>query len=267
MNYSYSVVIPTWNRVQTIEHAIRSVLSQTLPATEIIVCDDGSTDGTEDVVRAYSGRNVVWCPGPHSGCPAVPRNIGISRSQAEWIAFLDSDDAWMPRKMEIQFRRVDESNCRAVSSNAHRRLADNSIAGDVLSVHKKMLSFSDLLVLNYVICSSAVIHRSLLLNVDGFPEDPALRAIEDYALWLRVATQTDIAYVSDSLVEYTDDPLTSIRKGPDTVLAQRKRILTDFLSWATRYEIDEKYLSKAGRMLAPSPWTTLVHKVKSILSA
>lgn len=244
-----SVIIPTWNRAATVENAIRSVLGQTLPVKEILVCDDGSDDTTEDIVRAYADRNVIWCPGPHTGLPAIPRNRGVKRSTGEWIAFLDSDDAWITTKLEIQLLAAEESCCKAVSSNAFRRSPNGCVNGNVLVVCRKRLSFGDLLVSNSVICSSAVIHRSLLPTIEGFPEEPALRAIEDYALWLRVATQTHIVCVDDPLVDYKDDPITSIRRESEDLWTQRKHILNNFLSWAERHDIKGAYTRAATKQL------------------
>ncbi len=260
-----SVIIPTWNRAATIENAIRSVLEQTLPVKEILVCDDGSNDTTEDIVRAYAGRNVTWCPGPHTGRPAIPRNRGTKRSTGEWIAFLDSDDTWITTKLEIQLLAAEESCCKAVSSNARRRSPNGCVNGNVLDICKKRLSFDDLLVSNSVICSSAVIHRSLLPTVEGFPEEPALKAVEDYALWLRVATQTDIACINDSLVDYRDDPKTSIRKGSEDVWTQRKHILNDFLSWANRHDVKGTYTTVATKQLRWLFGKRLIHKGRNLL--
>src|SRR5262245_1813867 len=101
-NPKISVIIPTWNRAQSVKRAISSALRQTHPPHEILVCDDGSTDNTEEVVRAMGDSRVRWIAGPHAGCPAVPRNRGIAASKGDWIAFLDSDDAWLPEKLEAQ---------------------------------------------------------------------------------------------------------------------------------------------------------------------
>src|SRR5512143_1318657 len=102
MSNAVSVIIPTWNRGDTILGAIRSALEQSHPVREVLVCDDGSTDGSEAIVHALSDFRVKWLPGAHGGMPAVPRNRGVEASESEWIAFLDSDDRWSPEKLECQ---------------------------------------------------------------------------------------------------------------------------------------------------------------------
>ena len=92
---SVSVIIPTWNRAHTLPRAIESVLSQSLPILEVLICDDGSTDGTAEAVMAMARQDprIRWLPGERGGRPAIPRNRGIRESRGEWLAFLDSDDA------------------------------------------------------------------------------------------------------------------------------------------------------------------------------
>ncbi len=82
-----SVVIPTWNRADTIEKAVCSALDQIVLPFEILVCDDGSTDGTEQIVKSIGDERVKWIPSPHSGRPALPRNRGIQRRQGGMAGF------------------------------------------------------------------------------------------------------------------------------------------------------------------------------------
>lgn len=101
---SVSVVVPVWNREGTIERAIRSALEQTQPPLEVIVCDDGSTDGTADILRrlAREDPRVRVISAGRSGGPAAPRNRGLGHAEGEWVAFLDSDDEWLPGKLQVQ---------------------------------------------------------------------------------------------------------------------------------------------------------------------
>lgn len=241
-----SVIIPTWNRADTIEKAVRSALSQTLPPSEVLVCDDGSTDNTRELVHAINDARVRWLQGPRGGRPAIPRNRGIKESRGEWLAFLDSDDEWLPEKLEKQLCLAKNLNCKAISSNAHRFVPGKGIEGDLLSRTNEQITFDDLLYVNQIICSSILVHRSLFAIVDGFPEDPQLKALEDYALWLRIATQTDFAFVTEPLLIYRDDPLNSLRNKGTDIWTQRKAVLTDFKSWGQQ-KISDAYLRKAGK--------------------
>ncbi len=95
-----SVVLPVFNGAQFIGNAIQSVLKQSVRDFEVIVVDDGSTDGTEKVVRQYSDGIRYHFQGNQGA--GVARNIGVSLAQGEWIAFLDADDTWYPDKLKIQ---------------------------------------------------------------------------------------------------------------------------------------------------------------------
>src|SRR6476646_10142085 len=102
-----SVVLPTYNRASTIQRAINSVLNQTFSDLELIVVDDGSTDGTRGVLASYKGHgNVHVIATPHAGCAAA-RNIGIRASRGRYVAFQDSDDEWEPNKLAAATSALD----------------------------------------------------------------------------------------------------------------------------------------------------------------
>jgi teichuronic acid biosynthesis glycosyltransferase TuaG len=233
---SVSIIIPTWNRASTIEAAVRSATNQTLKPLEILVCDDGSDDATESIVNALRSEDasVRWLPGTRAGRPAVPRNRGICESRGDWIAFLDSDDQWHRDKLEKQLTLAQRLNCLAVCSNALRMVSSSRSDGYVLAWPKEMIRLEDLLRVNQVVCSSAVVHRSIITATEGFPEDTKLKALEDYALWLRVATRTDFAYVNEPLVMYRDEPVASVRAESTSLLRQRAIVFGNFLRWVFR---------------------------------
>ena len=225
-----SVIIPTWNRVETLERAINSALKQTLPPEEILVCDDGSTDGSELLVRAFNNEKIRWLPGARGGCPAIPRNRGLRASKCPWIAFLDSDDIWLPNKLQAQFEALKQTGLLAASSNAFRYVA-NSYVGDLLQWNRATINVHELLLDNKIVCSSAIVHRSILDITGGFPETHNLKVGEDYTLWLKVASLTKFAYISVPLVIYYDNPTDSARKDAPQHWVQKKRVLNYFLGW------------------------------------
>lgn len=231
MEFTVSVIIPTWNRAATIEAAIKGALNQTHPPLEILVCDDGSTDQTKDLVAAIEDERVLWIAGEHAGRPAIPRNRGIRESRGEWLAFLDSDDEWLPEKLERQTALAELTACLAVCANAYR-VDPEGCRRLYQSWQGERITFSDFLQGNKVICTSAIIHRSLVAAIGGFPESLELTALEDYALWLRVATQTDFAYVDEPLVLYRDDPDASLRKQDVDGRTERSIVLEDLVRWA-----------------------------------
>src|SRR6266446_6353562 len=105
-----TVVIPTWNRLPLLEEAVASVIVQTHSYWELIVVDDGSTDGTADRLRAFGDRRVRVVVLRHIGNIGRLRNIGAAAGSGEFIAFLDSDDVWLPRKLELQIGALRDSS-------------------------------------------------------------------------------------------------------------------------------------------------------------
>lgn len=226
-----SVIIPNFNRAELLEQAIASALSQTLAPKEVLVCDDGSTDNSKDVVAGFQDARVRWLAGEHSGLPAVARNRGIHASSGDWLAFLDNDDTWLPNKLDLQLAAVQATGCQAACSNAVRVDRDGSDIGLYFNMPDCRLTFKRLLQVNEVICSSALVQRSLLLSVGGFPASPALRALEDYACWLRIATVSSFAYLSEPLVHYRDLPAESARKERQGHWEQRRLVFDDLMAW------------------------------------
>lgn len=245
-----SVIIPTWNRADTIERAVRSALAQDLPPLEVLVCDDGSTDDTEQIVAGIGDRRVKWLSGQRGGRPALPRNRGIRESNGEWLAFLDSDDEWLPNKLGMQLTLVQHLRCKAACSNATRYVPGKGFTGNYLLWEDEKITFDNLLRANPVICSSVLIHRSLFATAVGFPEDDHLKAVEDYALWLRIATQTDFAYHRGTLLVYRDDTVHSIRNEGTTPQQQRKAVFNDFLNWKKDQSVPFRFIRKVLQQMA-----------------
>jgi len=225
-----SVIIPCFNCAATIKRAIKSVLSQTLKPLEILVCDDGSTDNTHAVVNSIRSPLVKWLNAKkHTGKPAVPRNKGL-----KWLAFLDADDEWLPGKLEKQIAAAKKTRCLAVCSNAYRKINNKKQNKLYFNFPTKIFNLVNLLITNYVICSSMVIHRSLLKKTIGFSENNELISIEDYAFWLRIAAQTTIYYLDAPLVIYNDQFKTSIRsKVNKNPILLKMQVLKNFYEYLT----------------------------------
>lgn len=222
-----SAIIPTYNRAEAVERAVVSCLAQSHRELEVLVCDDGSTDGTEARIKALDDPRVRWVPGPHAGRPAVPRNRGIALAKGNWLAFLDSDDTWLPSKLERQLEQLERTGNKACCTNALRITPSGTSAGPYFNAPSSTFGLDELLEVNRVICSSSLVERGLVVKVGGFPEAPELKALEDYALWLRQAAFTRFDYLEEPLVHYADVPSESLRAGSVSVAAQRDAVLSD----------------------------------------
>ena len=267
-----SVIIPTWNREAMLENAIRSALKQALPPIEVLICDDGSTDNSREIVRLINDSRVRWIEGEHSGNPAVPRNRGIKESQGEWIAFLDSDDEWLPEKLEKQLVHANKMGYDAVCSNAIRYVLSQNYSGTVLENFKlgESISFFELLKINYIICSSVLIKKNIVNKCKGFSECEELIGVEDYSLWLRAATFTNFAYINEPLLIYRDDPKFSIRGSISYSFHEQKiNVLKSLILWMyeTNYNKSNKiYLDLTKRMFRHVKKEKLKMRIRQILS-
>ncbi|MCK5742461.1 MAG: glycosyltransferase [Chlorobi bacterium] len=261
-----SVIMPTWNRASIIEDAIRSVLNQTYENLELLICDDGSVDNTHEVIQAIDDERIKWIPAEkNSGKPSIPKNRGIQECKGEWIAFLDSDDQWLPDKLELQINAANNQNLKASCTNA-RRIVNGIDKGErFIFWNKPAISFSDLFFGNLVINSSAMFHRSLLDIVIGFPE--YMTIAEDYALWLRVATFTDFAYVDYEAVKYYDEPTKSVRKEEVKIQSARKNVFSDYENWVSETNVPEardKKLNLLSNLRLSSLFPLAVNVIKKL---
>ncbi|MFN8231712.1 MAG: glycosyltransferase family 2 protein [Bacteroidia bacterium] len=243
--FDISVVIPNYNRAELLVNAINSTLNQTYPVLEILICDDGSTDNSKEKVLELNNEKIKWIDCGKNGRPAIPRNIGINNSKGNWIAFLDNDDTWQATKIEKQVKALQQSSYLICCTNA-LKIKNNVSVGEFSNFNKNLISLSDLMKQNEVICSSVIVNKNLLLSTSLFPEDITFKAIEDYALWVRLSTKSEILYLNENLVNYTDAENISIRSevksdGWDTL----NTIFYDFKSWFTLNKIS---LSKENQL-------------------
>lgn len=184
-----SVIIPTYNRADTLAEAICSVLSQTYDNIELIIVDDGSTDGTDEVLEQFSGQVISRRTKNNSGACAA-RNLGLKISTAEYVAFLDSDDLWLPNKLEEQFTALvslPPEYCGVYSGYTRSRMNDRQGRGrDVIPEHE--VTASQILGRNTIGgMSCALLRKSAVMQVGAF--DESLPASQDWDLWIRLCDQ------------------------------------------------------------------------------
>ena len=208
-----AVVIPLYNKAPYIGRALRSVLVQTRPPDEVIVVDDGSTDGGREVVKALGTGTVKLISQANAGVSAA-RNRGVSEANSDMIAFLDADDEWHPRFLErcagaaerfpeavavfTNFRRSSSRRPELERCNAGPVMLDDYFAFAVRNRGLGMWS------------SAVMIRRDVLLEVGGFPEGETLG--EDLDTWTRLAWSGSVVYVPEVLAIYhEDDPMSLTR--------------------------------------------------------
>lgn len=193
---SVSVIIPSYNRAHTLARALDSVLAQSVLPDEIIVIDDGSTDATSALLQRYPQVKVIQQP--NQGVSAA-RNAGIQAARSEWIALLDSDDAWLPNKLALQLQALTEQR---ESRLCHSEEIWIRHGVRVNAMHKHAKSggwiFARCLPLCVISPSASVLHRSLFADYGLF--DPALPACEDYDLWLRICAHEPVLFIEEPLI-------------------------------------------------------------------
>ncbi len=192
-----SAIIPTVNRVGLITRAIESVVNQTHAVNEIIVVDDGSTDDTVKIiadqfpfVKIYSQEN--------RGVSAA-RNRGIAAATGEWVAFLDSDDQWLPEKVEQQVKAL-KNNPDSLFCYTNEIWFRHGRRVNPKRKHQKYggFVFEECLQSCFIGASTVLLHRSLFDTVGLF--DESLPACEDYDYWLRVAQKYPVLYLDEPLI-------------------------------------------------------------------
>lgn len=195
-----SVVIPAYNAAATISRALRSVYAQTFPADEVIVVDDGSTDGTAEVVRAEFPK-VRLIQQANSG-PSAARNAGIQTSKGRWIAFLDADDRWLPWKLQRQMAVFEADGDIALVACRAYILREGDVHLNMPEDHDPAVDkvgFLDLLQDNMFSTPSVVARADVLHDLGGF--DPGIPGSEDFDLWLRIASRYPILRLRSKLIE------------------------------------------------------------------
>jgi GT2 family glycosyltransferase len=197
-----SVIIPTYNRKTFVQETIDSVLAQTYTDYEIIVVDDGSTDDTGTVLRSRYGDRIHYLWQENQGESAA-RNHGINLAQGEYIAFLDSDDVWLPDKLRKQVTLL-EANSKLALLFCQAQLMDtngNDLKGSRLGfdIKPEDLSLKRLYFENTITAggSTVLVRRAALIQTGGF--DLVIQFGEDWDLWLRLRSRWEFGFLPEPL--------------------------------------------------------------------
>lgn len=206
MREMVSIIIPSYNREKEISRAINSILQQTYENYEIIVVDDGSTDHTGSVVRNFKDERIRYIRLEQNQGAGHARNIGIQEARYDYIAFLDSDDEWMPDKLNLQMTKllsVEENfgmvYCRM---SGYQRHSDARFICPPMELKSEVLEgelFEKLLLHNVIGTPTVLLRRECLEQVGRFKE--SLLCLEDWEWMLRIAKKWKIGFVDKILVE------------------------------------------------------------------
>lgn len=247
-----SVIIPSYNCGVLLPSALDSVIGQTYPPSEIIVVDDGSTDGTEGIIHSYANKDRIRYIKKDNGGVASARNVGLQMSRYEWIAFLDADDLWLPDRLEkgiaiirkvphlkwvsgafLEERIKGERIRRELSVYGRDFLLDGCWFRNFFDVFEKHTLFHT---------STMLIHRSCFDDAGMFNE--MMKRREDLDLWVRIAFQ-------NPEIGYSLEPLSIYRRREDSLIGtvagmSRLEMLTWFqhLSWQSK-TTEERWLPYA----------------------
>ncbi len=272
-----TVVIPTYNRIEFVQQAIASVIAQTYIHWELIIADDGSDDGTAAAINSVNDSRIKVLQLKHSGNIAYLRNTGVKAGTGEWIAFLDSDDLWVPQKLEIQlnnlmyegkqwgyggFELMNREMQPIPNKAGIYRPVSGWIAKEVLTTEAS------------VNIGTLMLKRSLFEEARGFNEDAELLYREDYELVIRLALKEEVLAVPDLLVrirehdgrstnifEYGNDRTAAVYErflqiNPEKELAKiARRRMAGELTEGTVKRIRERKYSEATRRL----WKALLN--------
>jgi glycosyltransferase involved in cell wall biosynthesis len=235
-NSTISVIIPTYNRANLIEKAIKSVLKQTYQDFEIIIVDDGSTDNTEEIIRGFKDKRVKYIKKykKNRGI-SVARNIGIKIARGKYIAFLDSDDEWFPEKLNKQIKILQDGSPElGVVYSISCYIDESGKNINKLRNSKKVEGYiyEDLLGKNYVGTPSTVLIRKECFHQVGLFDD-LLNAQEDWDMWIRIAKYYRFALIKIPLVKYRLHP-NQISKNLEVKIITANRIL---IKYANELEI------------------------------
>lgn len=267
-----SVVIPTYNRVRQVQAALMSVLAQTYPEFEAIVVDDGSTDGTEEAIQRLvreqggHGKQIRYFLQANQG-PSAARNRGIDQARGEWIAFLDSDDVWLPEKLEWQVRVIERFKGKCCACITDARLVDN-LGMDTTAFRRSGMRYEEMLGMDAEAGGNLVRTRdpfwvsTLLVRTDVVKQvgrfDPQIGYAEDHDFFFRLSLATSFCYVNEplSLIDRSKSPKGSICRPWDQVEVRLRGSQSMFEKWL---KLDSK--------LPPIVRKTLVQNLRHVHSA
>ena len=234
-----SVIIPTYNRKHTLKRAIQSVRIQSSPPFEIIVVDDGSNDGTKDWVK-QEYPDIKYIYQKNSGVSSA-RNKGIKIARGDWIALLDSDDEWLPNKLNEQINKI-KLNLDVKILHSNEIWIRNGVRVNQMKKHKKFggYIFEKCLDMCRISPSSVMLKKAIFDDIGNF--DESLKICEDYDLWLRITSKYPVCFLDIPLIKKYGGHSDQLSKAHDGIEFYRIQSLQKIL--------ESKILSRPQTLLA-----------------
>ncbi len=245
-----SVIIPTYNRARAADRAVRSVLHQSYQDLEIIVVDDGSTDDTQKVIEELDDQRLRYIRHERNRGGSAARNTGIEAAHGHYIAFLDSDDEWLPQKLErqAQFLQSSEPSVGAVCAG-FVVVDERGHTGGVRIPSDRSVTLDELFCRNSIGTASTVVVKRECFERVQF--DPAMESCQDWDMWIRLAKRYKFAFVPEVLVRYHFNRYGMITANSRAVADGHLRIAQKYLRDADTYSRGRRaqHLFALGRRL------------------
>jgi len=246
-----SVIMPAYNVEKYIEDSIQSVIKQTYTAWELIVIDDGSTDTSGTIVKAFAKDNkrIKYIYQPNKG-QDMARNAGLEKAQGDIVAFLDSDDIWLPRKLEVSVAAFESADCDLLFTDAYifynsselKDVAQLERIGVRAGIHEGEEALQKFFSGNLIPMLTVIARKDMFLKVDGFPH---FRIGEDYYLWLRFLLEGyRFVSIGEPLSAYrmrTGSIMSEIDNESKEILDMMKVLSVDYPEIKTKYRKQIKH--------------------------
>ena len=250
-----SIIMPVHNSARTVGQAVRSVLAQGHQDWELLITDDGSSDSSWEVLTGFADRDPRIKPQrfEQAGGPAAARNRAISRADGSWVAFLDSDDLWLPHKLERQIAFARDTQAPLSFSSYYKVPADYTGEAADFEPNDRIIRAPDhlthrrMLDANFIGCLTAMYDRDVL----GTRLMPDLRKRQDYALWLSILRDGHVAHG-------IQEPLALYREARAGSVSGDKLSLVRY-NWQLYREVEGLSLPRSVRSLATSTARSLLN--------
>jgi len=241
MTGSVSVIIPARNAAPYIRTAIDSALNQTHPPLEVLVIDGGSSDGTQDLVRAYGEPVKLLEEKPGRPGIGAARNVGVEAASGEWLAFLDADDWWDPRKIASQLAELEKHRDAALNYTGVWMVDELTGSRSIRRPVDASATWPDLRWINVICTSTVLARRSAVNQVGAFNEE--LSACEDWELWVRLRARFPFTSCGEPLAFYRVLPTggsQNLRKQLETIPKVCEGAMLEGLSGFERWTVERR---------------------------